>query len=217
MLMKKAVFLMICFAMLSSFIVAEEEFTGYFFENLPASLRIDLSHAYTETADRYMSLGYEERAESLYLMAELLMPGAGETASVSAVRDRDVERAVLYHFDKFLQAFFNENKDSALDLMANKVFVPFRDEGLTLDEMDVELTYFFEQMDMYSLNPEEIFILDSMTVEELSDGYYRVNIEIRDEYIPLFHEMTFWNKFQSYYFKEFENGWKLSAMSGTGA
>ena len=211
---KRALLILTGFIVLQS-LTAEE----YFYENLSNKMRNNLSGAYNVVSGKYDELGNSRRADEYSVMSDALRIGE-DSEIIYTIEDiaaySKEEKAARYYFNKYSRAFFTENRNVIATILDSRVLVPFNDEGLSISEMLTEIDRLFALYDLEQYRPEDVYDMTSIKVEIMDNGYVRLDIEILDDYIPLFKEIIYWNKYQSFYFKNYDNKWKLSAISGTG-
>ena len=213
--MKKRVLLILITVLIAQGIAAQE----YFFEGLPKIMRNNLSDSYFIVSSKYDEIGNKKRAVEYGNMSDALKVENGDVAAAST-GDTELygkeEKAARYFFNKYTRAFFTENRNVIATIVDSRIYLPFNDEGISLQEMLTEVDSLFSLYELNDYAPDDVYNMDSIKVEIMENGYVRLDVEINDDYIPLFNEIPYWNKYQSFYFREYDNKWKLSAVSGTG-
>jgi len=127
-----------------------------------------------------------------------------------------VESGVRSAFNRYKAAFFAEDLDAVMGMTAEPFYIPFDEEGMTKEEVREMYAAIFDQYPVDENDPDAVYRSDSLVINEMENGYYRVDIQTSDTYKDYFFSITFWNSFQSYYFMMGEDGeWLLTAISST--
>lgn len=199
--------------------------TDFFWDGLSDVARYDLADAYKNVAERFAELGDDVSAKAFRDMAQTIYPGIEtarrprDTATTTKVPvaapmlDPGAEEAVVYYWKKLARGVFNENVSLINTVIADRIYVPLYEEGLDRESVNRDLVWFFENYDTTVAAPETVFEYETIRVVPLDNGYWRLDVEVADEYVNvLAMEITFWGKSQGYYFRQFPEGWRLAAI-----
>ena len=195
------------------------------FNDLSPAQRYDLAHAYDMVADKFDELDETERAESYRKMVQIIFPGYGQEQrpeeQAPEIRperpetqapDPAGDNAARYYFTKLLRGVFNENVSLTVSVLADTVFLPLFDEGVSKAMATGELEWFFSEYDLTGTAPTDVFDMDSITTTPLDNGYWRLDVETRPGYENAVPEVTFWSGKMGFYFRKFAEGWRLAAI-----
>lgn len=196
------------------------------FDDLSNAQRYDLAHAYDMVADRFDELDDSERAGAFRKMVQVIFPGFGEAArpaedppeTVVSPRpektppDPAGEDASRYYFQKLLRGVFNENVTLTTSVLAENLFLPLFDEGVSRQLAASELEWFFGEYDLSGISPQDVFRMDSISTIPLDNGYWRLDVETQSGYEKAVPEVTFWAAKMGFYFRRFPEGWRLAAI-----
>jgi hypothetical protein len=220
--MKRTVFVFLALVVLAGAVGA----TGNFWDGMSDARRYDLADAYAKVADRYEEVGEKAKADDFRAMAQNIYPGY-QTAQrpegtpvtqpapvrpAAPAPDPAGAEAARYYFAKLLRGVFSENLSLTLSVLADTLYVPYYDRGLTKDDVAGELEWFFDTYDATSIAPSDVFLLDSIVVVPLENGYWRLEVEVADPYVDALPDVTFWSARQGYYFRRYPEGWRLAAI-----
>ncbi|MCG8452855.1 MAG: hypothetical protein MI717_06720, partial [Spirochaetales bacterium] len=162
---------------------------------------------------------YREMAE--YLYPEDSAPPPAEPKQEPEVKEEDPrkilpdpagEQASQYYFQKLLRGLFNENSGQILPVIADTLYLPLHDAGVTKDFVQSELDWFFESYDLSQLGAQDIFQLDSVSTTPLDNGYWRLDVSVYPEYSNALDLVSFWSGTMGFYFRKFPQGWRLAAI-----
>lgn len=219
--MKRITVLIAVLTVLSGLLGASEPFFG----NLSDVQRYDLADAYNKVADRFEELDQQKRSENFRSMVQVIFPGFGEmqrpAEEAKPVENPRPEKpapdptgadASYYYFNKLLRGVFNENLSLAVSVIAETLYLPLFDSGLSREEIAEEIHWFFDEYDFFSIAPDDVFYMDDIKAMPLDNGYWRLDVETRPEYEDALPEVTFWSPKMGFYFRKFPEGWRLAAI-----
>ena len=208
--------------MVSSMMLGASEL---FFGDLTDAQRYDLADAYDKVADRFDELDEPEKAADFRAMVDVIFPGfaqAGRPAETQQpVRPQRPERtapdpaggdASYYYFNKLLRGVFNENLSLTMSVMSDTLYLPLYDSGIDRQDVAEEVRWFFDEYDLMSISPDDVFLMEGIQVTPLDNGYWRLDVEVRPEYENALPTVTFWSKKMGFYFRKFAEGWRLAAI-----
>ena len=197
-----------------------------FFGELTSAQRYDLADAYQRVAARFDELGQNPRAAQYRDLAQEIFPGFSaserpESSGSEAPRRAQRQQAAVetsggdasnYYFSKLLRGVFNENIPLTLSVLAEPLYLPLFDDGIDKTLIASELTWFFENYNLSAVNPRDVFDMESIAVTPLNNGYWRLDVEIKNAYRNAVPEITFWSAKMGFYFRRYPEGWRLSAI-----
>ncbi len=196
-----------------------------FYDDLSQAQRYDLADAYTRVAVQFDTLGEKERAEGYRNLALVIFPGFGnverpaqDEKPVTVKRpeqqapDPSGGDASYYYFNKLLRGVFNENKSLTLSVIADPLYLPLFDAGVEKTLISSELDWFFDEYDVSSIAPYDVFQMNTVQVTPLDNGYWRLDVQTLPEYADAVPEITFWAEKMGFYFRKFPEGWRLAAI-----
>ena len=203
---------------------AEETFYNGFSE----AQKYDLADAYSKVADQYEKLGEKNKAGNFRKMAEVIFPGFSkvsrpvEKTIQQPVKNTEKEKepvadpagkdASRYYFTKLLRGVFNENISLTLSVLADTLYLPMYDEGISKPEAAEELQWFFSNYSMEGIAPSDIFDMQSIVIEPLENGFWRLTVSVYPEYSDALPMVTFWSERMGFYFRKYTQGWRLAAI-----
>jgi len=206
------------------FLTASISASGMFYDNLNDAQRYDLADAYNQVADQYLELGDQQLADDFRAMAQRIFPEFDRVERPTGIVERQQSQntsqepessgtsASLYYFNKLLRGVFDENIPISLSVIAETLYLPLFDAGIDKATIAAELKLFFEQYDLVSLAPHDVFIMTSTEVSAVENDFWRLDVHVKPEYADFFPEITFWEGQMGFYFKKFPEGWRLAAI-----
>lgn len=189
----------------------------------------DLAMAYDQVSDKYMELDdTSERADSYKKMADLLRQMADDHAQSLMANNPEIDpvvienpepeipqdadelaaRGINYFFKKYMSAFSRKNSDEILRLTNEPFNLAYYGE-VTSDSLTDFLEEIFSVASFDDKDYSEIFMTDSITIEVLEEGYYRLDVTLFEEYSNLSDVLAVWGLNHSYYFRKTENVWYI--------
>ncbi len=218
--MKRIVVLSVVLLISLSSLVAAENFFG----DLTQAQRYDLADSYNRVADRYQELDDTQKAQSFRAMVEVIFPGFGkaerpqtaQTAPKPVAREEKIDpsgdEASRYYFNKILRGIFNENLNLTVSVLAETLYLPLYDSGLSKADVSSEIEWFFDNYDLSRIAPNDVLDMNSIRVTALDNGYWRLDVKVRPEYRDALPEVTFWGEKMGMYFRKYPEGWRLGAI-----
>ena len=220
-LMKRIIVLIAVLIALTGLIGAAEPFFG----QLSDVQRYDLADAYNKVADRFEELDQHKRSEEFRSMVRVIFPGFGEiqrpaeeakpivsSRPEKTAPDPAGADASYYYFNKLLRGVFNENLSLTISVMSETLYLPLFDSGLSRKEVTDEVGRLFNEYDLFSIAPADVFYMDGIETTPLDNGYWRLDVETRPGYENALPEVTFWSQKMGFYFRNFPEGWRLAAI-----
>jgi len=195
-----------------------------FYDKLTDAQRYDLADAYNQVADQYLELDDQQLADDYRAMAQRIFPEYDSVERPAGIVEQQPAQntqqlpessgtsASLYYFNKLLRGVFDENIPISLSVIAETLYLPLFDAGIDKTTIAAELKLFFEQYDLISLAPHDVFIMTSTQVNAMENDFWRLDISVKPEYADFFPEITFWEGQMGFYFKKFPEGWRLAAI-----
>jgi hypothetical protein len=196
-----------------------------FYSGLSNAQRYDLADAYNRVADRYVELNDMKKADGFRAMVQVIYPDFGKAERPApAVETRPakppVKQAVdssggdasLYYFNKLLRGVFDENISLTLSAVAETLYLPLFDAGIDKAAAAADLKWFFEEYDIKTMAPSDVFRMETIIVTPLDNGYWRLDVRVMPEYADALPEITFWGEKMGFYFRKFPEGWRLAAI-----
>jgi len=196
-----------------------------FYEDLSEAQRYDLADAYNRVADQFDTLGENRRAEGYRNLVQVIFPGFGDVERPAQEQkpaepqrpqqpapDPSGGDASYYYFNKLLRGVFNANKSLTLSVIADPLYLPMFDAGVDKKLVSSELDWFFSEYDVSTMAPDDVFLMNTVQVTPLDNGYWRLDVQTRPEYADAVPEVTFWAEKMGFYFRKFPEGWRLAAI-----
>jgi hypothetical protein len=197
----------------------------FFFSDLSEAQRYDLADAYDRVADRFDEIDDSDRADEYRAMVQVIFPGFGQVERPAApekpVQPRTPAKAEVdpaggdasfYYFNKILRGIFNENVSLTVSAIADTLYLPLFDAGVDKAMVASELEWFFDEYDLSSVAPDDVFMMSTMQVTPLDNGFWRLDIQTWPEYAEALDIVTFWSEKMGFYFRKFPEGWRLAAI-----
>lgn len=173
---------------------------GYtqFYSDLPYQEKKELAEAYYLVGQQYIKVGKIDKGNDFINMAYRIFPDLRsddiETGEAPTRKKTEIigtwqprynpvptgvtaENAVKYHFSKFLRGFFTEDKDTMLEVVDKKLFLPGIEPGIPKAELDARLQYLFLQEDISTIPPSQIADLQSITVKPVDRYIWQASVK----------------------------------------
>lgn len=201
----------------------------YFFDNYSETQKLDTAHAYLMVSERFAELGDKEQAEEFREMAlliypELLLADKEELENLTAVSEKpaaerptgpDRSGMIRYFFSKLLKSVTTEDLETADSLIAERLYLPQYDGGLTKAQLLPMVQEIDSQYDLSSFSPSDLYQLDSILVEKVEEGTYLLTVEGADNDALYTTGITFFGRVQTFRFRQFDTGWKIDKITAS--
>jgi len=223
--MKRVIAFIMVILISAACLSAEETFYSGFSE----AQKYDLADAYSKVADQYEKLGEKNKAADFREMAEVIFPGFSKASRPAVETTRPAEKnntekekkptadpagreASRYYFNKLLRGVFNENISLTLSAVADTLYLPLYDDGISKSEAAEELQWFFSNYSLEGIAPSDVFDMSSIVIEPLENGFWRLTVSVYPEYSDALPIVTFWSERMGFYFRKYVQGWRLAAI-----
>lgn len=227
--MKRIVFISILFCLLSSFAWAQ------FYEQLSQEERKELAEAYYMVGEQYKKVGKTEKGNDFIAMAfriypklktEAIEPGKTPARAKPTVvgewqptyspvpAGTTAKNAIMYQFSRFLRGFFTEDKETMLEIIDSRLFIPGIEQGLPKAEIDARLQYFFLNEEVSTVPPSRIVDLQSLSFDPVERAVWKAEISTAQQ--PKIHLKNYVptkNGKLTFFFRVVGDQWLIFAVS----
>lgn len=169
-----------------------------FYRGLSYQERKELAEAYYLVGEQYKDVGKTEKGDDFIAMAYRIFPdlksGEIEAQELPTKKKTEIigtwqprfnpvpagvtaENAVKYQFSKFLRGFFTEDKETMLETVDRRLYLPGIESGIPQAELDARIQYLFLQEEISTLPPSQIADLRSIRIEPVDRRIWKASIE----------------------------------------
>ncbi|MBI9100216.1 MAG: hypothetical protein JEY91_17170 [Spirochaetaceae bacterium] len=199
----------------------------YFFDSYTDVQKLDTAHAYLMVSEQFAKLGDTQQAARFKEMALIIYPelivtdreeleemvSATEKVEEKRISGPDRSKVIKYYFSKLLRSITTEDLETADSLIAERLYLPQYNGGLTKTELRPMVLEINETYDLSLLSPEDLYKLETISVEKIEEGTYLLTVEGADNPALYTAGITFFGKVQTFRFRNFDSGWKIDKIS----
>jgi hypothetical protein len=225
---KRFIFISILFCFLSAFAWSQ------FYKQLSQEERKELAEAYYMVGEQYKNVGKTEKGDDFIDMAfriypklksESIEPGKTPTQRKTTIvgewqpsyspvpKGTTAKNAIMYQFSRFLRGFFTEDKDTMLEVVDSRLFIPGIEQGLPRAEIDARIQYFFLNEGISAVPPSRIVNLQSLDFAPVERAIWKAEISVAEQpEIDLRDYLPAQNGRLTFFFRVVGDEWLIFAL-----
>ena len=198
----------------------------YFFDEYTDAQKMDAAHAYLLVSERYTELGDNQKAAKFAEMANMIYPqwmdlDLAEKKEIAAVPEKvtpkepagpDRSNVIRYYFSKLLRSITSEDLETAESMIAERLYLPEFNGGLTKAQLRPMVLEISTEYNLSTFSPSDLYKLDTISVVKVEEGTYLLTVEGADNKYLYTSGITFFGKYQTFQFRNFEDGWKIDKI-----